>query len=221
MRTEPIVTGLHVPHREIKTVVTHGGKHRPLDRNGKAKQIYLAELRPADAAGMLQLIGSDAIPDEDSPSAAADFTWTGESTSIIRATLARREQTALRQHLLTGAAHGTCALCGRELPSELLVAAHIVPRHRLTDDERRALNRVAMLACVLGCDALFELGYIGVDNSGTVQTLSNPEGSDLAAFVNGFSGHRCTAHSAATAAGFAEHYAHASSRRREGPLHRR
>lgn len=213
VETTPIVWDLEIPLGDLTDVVSHGSPG-PLDINGRPMQKYLSELRAADAAGILQLIGSDVIPEEDGAEAAAGDMWIGASTSVVREALARREQAALRQHLLAGAAHGTCAVCGRELPSGLLVAAHIVSRHRLTDDERRDLNRVAMLACVLGCDALFEHGYIGVERTGTVRTLGDLEAPDLAAFAKDLSGRRCTAHSAATASGFAEHYSLAHHRRR-------
>ncbi|WP_141217254.1 hypothetical protein [Rhodococcus sp. 14-2470-1b] len=38
----------------------------------------------------------------------------------------------------------------------------------MTKQERWGYPNVAMLACLLGCDALFEHGYITVDASGTI-----------------------------------------------------
>ncbi|MBW4719956.1 HNH endonuclease [Saccharothrix obliqua] len=80
----------------------------------------------------------------------------------------RVEQAALRRVLIGDEPTGRCALCGRELPVELLVAAHVKPRKDCSDEERRDLRNVAMLACHLGCDRLFELGYLGVGPDGVV-----------------------------------------------------
>ena len=61
---------------------------------------------------------------------------------------------------------GICALCSQELPADLLVAAHIKKRTWCTDDEKRDLRNVAMVNCILGCDALYEKGYVGVRPNG-------------------------------------------------------
>src|SRR5699024_3592752 len=98
-------------------------------------------------------------------------------------------------------------------------AAHIVPRPRLTEDERRDLARIAMLACTLGCDSLFEHGYIAVDSTGTVQALSDAENADLTEFAQAIDGRHCTAHATATARRFADHYSRASRRRQDGSVH--
>jgi hypothetical protein len=80
----------------------------------------------------------------------------------------RKEQAALKALLLGSNVHDAgCAICGRVLPIEMLWCAHIKPRRDCTLEER--LNpRVVMLACLLGCDALFEKGWISVDADGLV-----------------------------------------------------
>lgn len=79
-----------------------------------------------------------------------------------RITLVRREQQAVRRLLLAGKASGACSLCGAILPSELLIAAHIKPRAMCTDTEKRDVANNTALMCTLGCDALFERGYVSV-----------------------------------------------------------
>jgi hypothetical protein len=74
---------------------------------------------------------------------------------------ARAEQSKLRQLLIPGAT-GICALCGRELPAEFLVAAHIKKRALCSDEEKADLVNIAMRNCKFGCDDLFEHGYIAV-----------------------------------------------------------
>lgn len=77
------------------------------------------------------------------------------------------EQQALRWYLLPNAT-GTCALCGREFAKQFLRAAHIKPRAACNETERRDLSHVAMPACVFGCDALFEQGYLTVTEGGAI-----------------------------------------------------
>ncbi|QKW32551.1 HNH endonuclease (plasmid) [Nocardiopsis flavescens] len=84
----------------------------------------------------------------------------------------RREQGSLRDWLLASG-EPVCALCGRELPDALLVAAHIKKRALCSEEERWDLENVAMLACALGCDKLFEEGYIAVGADGAI--LVSPE----------------------------------------------
>ncbi|MEV4189960.1 hypothetical protein [Streptomyces toxytricini] len=80
----------------------------------------------------------------------------------------RGEQAALKRRLLQEG-QGQCALCGRALPGSFLIAAHIKKRAMCSDDEKRDLANVAMLACTLGCDAVYEHGYVGVTVDGAIQ----------------------------------------------------
>ncbi|MFF4442024.1 hypothetical protein [Streptomyces sp. NPDC001621] len=79
----------------------------------------------------------------------------------------RGEQASLKRRLLQGAT-GQCALCGRTLPGTFLIAAHIKKRAMCTDDEKRDLANIAMLACTLGCDAVYEHGYVTVTPGGAI-----------------------------------------------------
>jgi hypothetical protein len=75
----------------------------------------------------------------------------------------RKEQSKLRQVLIPENL-GLCDLCGTEYASTFLVAAHIKPRSKCTDNEIWDIPRVAMAACLFGCDASFERGYVAVRN---------------------------------------------------------
>ncbi|MDF4259452.1 hypothetical protein P7M41_24090 [Vibrio parahaemolyticus] len=83
----------------------------------------------------------------------------------------RAEQTLLRAYLLEGNKLATCAICNSKLPENMLVAAHIKRRSKCSDDEKLDFGAVATLMCKLGCDDLYEKGYIYVDK-GIVR--SNP-----------------------------------------------
>lgn len=74
----------------------------------------------------------------------------------------RKEQAKARKRLLGGKATGECYLCGQQLSSEFLIAAHIKRRSECTDAEKRDLDGVMMLACKFGCDYLFEVGYLAI-----------------------------------------------------------
>jgi len=92
---------------------------------------------------------------------------------------ARREQSLLRGALgLYSAADADCALCGRSLPTELLVAAHIKPRSLCSREERVDVRHVGMAACLMGCDALFEKGLVAVDDAGLLLHAPGLERTD-------------------------------------------
>ena len=74
----------------------------------------------------------------------------------------RREQGLVRRLLLGGDSKGECVICGNVLPFNLLVAAHIKSRHACTEREKRDCRNNTALMCTLGCDALFEAGFISV-----------------------------------------------------------
>ena len=86
----------------------------------------------------------------------------------------RKEQAMGRKRLLKGKTSGICQLCGREMKSEFLIAAHIKRRSECKDHEKRDLDGVMMLACKFGCDFLFEVGFIGV-NAGKLLISSGLE----------------------------------------------
>lgn len=79
----------------------------------------------------------------------------------------RVEQNKLRSRLIGGATTLPCILCGAEYLVQFLWASHIKKRSVCSDQEKND-PRVAMLACVFGCDALYESGFISVDQGGQI-----------------------------------------------------
>ncbi|MGI5180544.1 hypothetical protein ACQEVZ_29940 [Dactylosporangium sp. CA-152071] len=120
----------------------------------------------------------------------------------------RGEQVELRQQLFGGRDEAPCALCGEVYPVDLLVAAHIKQRSACTDDERRNLGNVVMAACLLGCDALYELGYLTVDATGHIMAADSPHPGAVAGRIGRLAGRRVGAHGSATAHYFAWHRDH-------------
>lgn len=90
----------------------------------------------------------------------------------------RLEQSMLRGLLLQEADSPMCGICGRVLPPELLVAAHIKRRADCTRGEKGD-PAIAMLMCSLGCDALFENGYVSVVDGRVVSHARAEDTEDL------------------------------------------
>jgi hypothetical protein len=82
-------------------------------------------------------------------------------------------------------------LCGETYPIRFLVAAHIKMRRLCTDDEQRDLANVAMPACLFGCDALFETGYISVDEDGKIVAAASETDGPLADQLTRLEGRSC------------------------------
>ena len=76
---------------------------------------------------------------------------------------ARKEMHLHRSILFENKIVDKCDFCQKILPVQLLVTAHIKPRKHCTDKERKD-PEIVMRACKLGCDELYERGYIHVDS---------------------------------------------------------
>ncbi|KQQ18762.1 hypothetical protein ASF48_17750 [Rathayibacter sp. Leaf299] len=135
---------------------------------------------------------------DDAVDGGTELAWIRETDGRTTATF-RREQTGLRRSLFGDARTSRCALCGDSLPVDLLHAAHIKRRADCSNEERNDPS-VVMAACTLGCDALYELGYITVNDSGHIHTA--PQAPTAAARLDG---RRALAHNDTTARYFAWH----------------
>jgi hypothetical protein len=127
-------------------------------------------LSPEDSSKVLAAFGlwpqrhDDPVSEADYLAAVQQAPFDPEAALDIPALTKRRlEQGFLRQALLHGATTGKCALCGRTLPAELLVAAHLKQRSACTQQERADWHHIALLMCKLGCDDLYEHGYVTID----------------------------------------------------------
>ncbi|MFH8573767.1 hypothetical protein [Streptomyces sp. NPDC017993] len=171
--------GFDIPIEEIRTLLQWNPNRNIMgisvlkEEDGEALQTLLT-LDSAAAA-----VGPADAPDEET--AVADFDGELERTAQ-RAQ--RGEQAALKRRLLQSST-GNCALCGRNLPGTFLIAAHIKKRSLCSDNEKRDLANIAMLACTFGCDALYEHGYVTVAPEGAIQVspLTN-EIPEVAAYIN-------------------------------------
>lgn len=115
------------------------------------------------------------------------------ATDLPSNTKARAESRIFRSFLFGAKRFSSCDLCDRELPTRLLVAAHIKPRASCTDLEKRDLN-VIFKACKLGCDELFEKSYLVVNERGEIESTVNLEKSTdpLKEFAKTLLGKKCS-----------------------------
>ncbi|MBO3752985.1 hypothetical protein J5X84_43650 [Streptosporangiaceae bacterium NEAU-GS5] len=164
----------------------------------------------ANKQGTAMFAGADALltiaaaPDphvdasvEDEPLELGAIEFDG-STDVVRAMLGRREQAKIRRAKFGTQARLTCSLCGRTLPRALVRIAHVKRRSMATHAERLDMDNV-IAACNLGCDALFEDGYIYVDPDGVIQPGSKAATlPDLAIAAKTLQGTRCREHTART-----------------------
>lgn len=91
-----------------------------------------------------------------------------DATDAPQVAAARVEQGYLRKHLFKDGVLGRCCMCGRDLPVDLLVASHIKKRSECAREERLDYQHIVAPMCLLGCDAVFERGYVVVNDKGLI-----------------------------------------------------
>jgi hypothetical protein len=104
----------------------------------------------------------------------------------------RIEHDFLRGYLFQGKLTDTCGICQKELPVNLLVTAHIKKRSKCSIVERLDYKSIVMPMCALGCDALYEKKYIGVENEIVTRLKNYGVTSDLDIQINQIVGKRCS-----------------------------
>ncbi|WP_052280183.1 HNH endonuclease [Nocardia vulneris] len=188
---------LELTRAQGRVGLTSASKKEGNNRKRVLLRITVPDYAPADAEQLatdLSRSGAALVAEEP----------VGETDGHARVKI-RREQARLRRILCGSGETGVCALCGHEFPTGLLVAAHIKKRQHCTPDERRDLSNVAMLACTFGCDALYEDGWVSVDDSGRLiisDAATTPAVRDRLAALTGSA---CGAHKVGSEPYFAWH----------------
>lgn len=182
-------------------LITHGAPG-PFDRDGTPGRRYVSPLADDEGNSLLRELGFRVEPSPESLYGLPVY-LPSEGTDATALGLRRLEQGALRAHLLAGRPVADCVFCGSKLPAKLLIAAHIAPRHLLDDDQRRSFDDIAVLACALGCDALFEWGYISVADDGLIVARDADPVPALKAAIERLTGRKCKGFNSATAPYFA------------------
>lgn len=205
VRVVPIAKNLSLDWHELPALIAVGAPG-PMDKNGVPQEKYLSAISDEEGERLLGRLGVSLehelpVGPESPPAHALWELGETDATTIARR---RREQGQLRDYLLDGRRVVSCHICGDELPASLLVAAHIMPRAISDEDHRKDFASIAMLACALGCDDLFERGYITVNGSGVVSAGRELETHALDEAVARLVGRKCAAHNVKTAGDFAE-----------------
>ena len=206
VRVDVFADNLAMPWRRVAQLI-QPGTPGPLTSAGVPREAYISPLTDTDADALLAELGIEAPhrhlpgrPHENWASGSGDT----DATAIARI---RKEQSQLRAHLLDGRASAECSICTRTIPADLLVAGHIVPRKDLGDAQRWNFESVAMLVCILGCDALFEHGYVVVGHDGRVAAGRATSAASVLEAVVARIGGRSPSWKNSTAPAFASHAA--------------
>ena len=130
-----------------------------------------------------------------------------ESSDTEATVKRRREQQILADILFLDKTEESCSICHKVMPTELLHAAHIKQRSECTKKEKTDPN-IVMPLCKLGCDDLFEQGFILVDSKGRIKKNSNTLISkDLDLHLESLVELECTSFNKNTAPYFKHRYA--------------
>lgn len=206
VEVDPIHTEVQLHFKRVRELIEMG-LPGPFNLGEKPHQgRYLSTLSDLDGNRLLEELEVELVGPFDSGFLGhpPEF-WDGIETDAPAIRKLRLEQGRLRAFLLNGRRTAPCSLCAKELPTRLLIAGHIKPRSICTEDERRNLSAVAMLVCNLGCDALFEWGYIVVRPDGHVYRGRTSETASLDQEISSLVGLRCGVYNDATAPNFAAH----------------
>lgn len=206
---EPWIVDMEVRLDLLKTVFPPG--MGPINRTGNPSRVYISALPSEVGRPLADYLSAGSLPRQRPlPQVVASEGERGAgpqidfaTTDIVGSTFRRAEQRYLRQALL--ARYGNqCAICGRFFPKNLLIAAHIKLRSESSEADRLNFSAAAMLACSLGCDALFEQGYLIVDGDGIVQTMPTDD-PELLRVLEKLEGSHCLAFTEATKENFEFH----------------
>ncbi len=141
------VRGIDLPYRAFNRVVGYAENAVPqelrlLDQ-GKSDRVFAGLFQPSVVRGPEVTLGQF-------EEATRDFDELDRQVTAH----ARLEQALLRRRLFGHRPAGICALCGQELPTDLLVAAHVKRRSACDHVERLDFENNVMAACTFGCDDL-------------------------------------------------------------------
>lgn len=209
VRTHPLAKNLQL-HRDRAADVTaadqpEAGEPKPFNAAGKPRPRYISPLTAEEGLRLLAEAGVTA-PQSSATSLRGlpGSVWGADEPDNKTLTTIRLEQAYLRKHLLRDRLTASCTICGEHLPARLLIAGYIKPRPESSEEERMDYASNAMLTCALGCDALYEWGYIVVGSKGQIQAGQPAETPRIEAAVEALVGRNCTAFDEQTAACFAE-----------------
>lgn len=211
VRVHPVATDLRFHYTDVAKIIEYGRKDAPLHSGARPAERFLSSLVQDEGLRLLDEIGVDLPKTDGAFLGRPDNWWSGQDTDSFAMKSLRTEQADLRRHLLNGKTAAACSMCGKSYPARLLIAGHIKPRHRCTEEERKDFKSCAMLICAMGCDTLFEWGYIQIDQTGRIRAGKEPETLSVKEAVSELTGKHCLAFNNHTAAAFWDHSGHSES----------
>lgn len=110
---------------------------------------------------------------------------------IPRMAYGRKEQAFLRNFLFGSQNSYVCGICGKRLPVNMLITSHIKKRSECSAEERRDYKNIVMPMCKLGCDDLYEKGYVYVQDGKIKVNPYKWSTEDLKAELNKLDGREC------------------------------
>jgi hypothetical protein len=113
-----------------------------------------------------------------------------ENTEAEIISTRRLEQGYLKKHLFGTKTYGNCACCKNRFPISFLVTAHIKKREFCNTEERKDIN-VVFPMCKLGCDEVYEKGYLSVMEGLFVTTDKTPSSPVLQSYLTKLNNEPC------------------------------
>jgi len=114
-----------------------------------------------------------------------------DSLDKVSQSTSRKEQSYLRKKLFKGKKSAVCGICGKELPVDLLIAAHIKRRADCSKEERLDVDNIVMPMCKLGCDDLYEKGYILVQEGSVKKNYKKWMSPVVSEYINKLDSIKC------------------------------
>lgn len=111
-----------------------------------------------------------------------------ETLNNIVSSIQRLEQPHIRTYLFGDKTEEICGICQQKFPVDMLIAAHIKKRSDCEREEQLDIEHIAMPMCKLGCDDLYEKGYIAVQNKSVVVNEQKAVTPILQTYLNGIKG---------------------------------
>jgi len=166
-----------MPYSEVEQVINKAYPRGIIVYNEDIDELNLDQL---DYFGHNLIVPNEVVPDAKQKTTRTKIKddlrqLATEGTETVKI---RREQRKLREYLLDGRDSAPCVICNGTFPKEFLVAAHLKKRAKCSEEERRDFDNIASLMCLTGCDALYENGYISIEDGLVVANKNKPSPSE-------------------------------------------
>ncbi len=112
------------------------------------------------------------------------------NTDLDVQTKGRREQWLFQKWINGNKKLNTCGICLKEYPVEFITAAHIKKRSECSYEERTNLN-IVMPMCRMGCDQLYEIGYISVSHGKVISLHKMTTSAAVDGYLKNIVGNQC------------------------------